>query len=299
MKIEQSKINNVTNYLKLLSPNQSFYVGIKDLHTKEYELNLIGFKDSFEIGEEFLPKNVGNVSNFNRIGETVVDKTKSKIYQYRTGTTTDWHGNKHTSSIRYKGYPKIEIPAPRVKMSISNDGNERILISPKFENIGDKNEIVKHTINLFLEIFGECIILNESFQPIISNVKKLSWKILPKGEQIWKNVEKHIEEIIASKNLSDEVKQEIFSRIQLLTNSKKDFVAYGEEGFKGYLIFGFENKAIFICESVYIDNATYVFGNDWEELSKMTKSEILKGNRHKEKIIHNKSWISRINELIK
>ena len=50
--------------------------------------------------------------------------------------------------------------------------------------------------------------------------------------------------------------------------------------------------------SVYTNNATYLFGRDWEMLSKLSKAEILDGKLQEARLIHNDNWKHHINELL-
>jgi len=73
----------------------------------------------------------------------------------------------------------------------------------------------------------------------------------------------------------------------------------GNAGFHGYIIFGFKKKNFYILESVHLGNATYVFGKNWEELSKLTKKEILDEGLQEKRIIHKRSWENQIRNLFK
>ena len=76
----------------------------------------------------------------------------------------------------------------------------------------------------------------------------------------------------------------------LINEYNPDFIAYGSSGFRGYIVFGFCKKNLFFLESIFPNNATYIFESDWEELSKLTKSEILNHNLQKGRLIHNANW---------
>ncbi len=39
-----------------------------------------------------------------------------------------------------------------------------------------------------------------------------------------------------------------------------------------------------------LDNATYVFDDDWEAFSQLTKSEIINGGLAKARIVHDRKW---------
>ena len=75
-------------------------------------------------------------------------------------------------------------------------------------------------------------------------------------------------------------------------------MAIGKGGFGGYFVFGFPKLDIFILESIYLGNATYVFGDDWQRLSQLTKADILNGQLHKERVIHRSGWKERIQQLL-
>lgn len=64
------------------------------------------------------------------------------------------------------------------------------------------------------------------------------------------------------------------------------------------LFLGLRAGNIYVLESVYTNNATYVFGADWELLSKLTKAEILNAELHDARLIHNDNWKQNIDALM-
>ena len=73
----------------------------------------------------------------------------------------------------------------------------------------------------------------------------------------------------------------------------------GRGGFSGYVVFGFPEKNIYVLESAYTGNATYIFDERWEQLSKMTKAEILNEQLQTDRIIHRVGWNRRIDDLLR
>jgi hypothetical protein len=63
-------------------------------------------------------------------------------------------------------------------------------------------------------------------------------------------------------------------------------------------MFGFSEEQLYVLESVYTGNATYVFDKNWEELSKLTKAEILNGSLQEDRLIHRESWNDQVNALL-
>jgi len=50
---------------------------------------------------------------------------------------------------------------------------------------------------------------------------------------------------------------------------------------------------------IYLNNATYGFGTDWQELSGLTKAEILNGGHEHNRIIHDQHWDGRVRRLMR
>ena len=66
-------------------------------------------------------------------------------------------------------------------------------------------------------------------------------------------------------------------------------MAYGRAGFRGYAVFGFTSKNLYVLESAFPNNATYVLQNDWETISQMSKLKFFQ-NLHKARIVHSENW---------
>lgn len=103
-----------------------------------------------------------------------------------------------------------------------------------------------------------------------------------------------------------EISQETSKTNQKITMDKceyinsfhPDFRAYGRLGFRGYIIFGFKSLNCYVLESIYPNNATYIFNEEWEALSKLTKAEILKGNLHNARFIHREKWKQNLRKVL-
>jgi len=201
--------------------------------------------------------------------------------------------------VPYKRYPRTFIVPPSIEITTYLMNNkEQVIISPIFElNEGNKEEII-HTINLFLEIFGECQFFAENLEEIIKlPIKRLNWRILPPGQMPWIKFKEEVKSLV---NSAPKGKQAVIRyRLEKINKYKPDFAAIGEGGFRGYIILGFNQRNIYTLESLYYGNATYIFGEKWEELSKKTKAEILNQNLQADRIIHRKGWDNRIDKLLK
>lgn len=299
MKIKKKRIRSPKNYLIGIESEKKFYIGIKVSETELSKLVRTGFSKLVNIGEQVLPTVIGKVTDFNANGsfEKLTDLPKETIY--RDVETTDWHGYRHYVSVPYQRYQRKPIPAPNIELTIVENNGEKIIVSPSINNSKKNEFLIKHKINLFLETFGECEILKEDLSPSFKNIKKLNWNVLPEGKYPWSELKDKVTEIVEKYNYSKEGKKRIENRISLINKYSPDFIAIGNAGFHGYMVFGFPKKGIYLLESVHLGNATYIFGDDWEKLSKLSKKEILDENLHKDRIVHRKLWHFNIMKILK
>lgn len=298
MKIKGKRIRTPKRYLIGIEENKEFYIGVNIDEINVNRLKEIGFSNS-EVGEQVLPSSLGKVSDFNANGgfEKLTHLPKEEVY--REVELTDWHGYTHYVDVPYKRYPRKEIPAPSIEITIIENNGIKLIVSPRLNNVDAEILHTKHVINLFLELFGECEVLKKDLTPAFKNIKRLNWNILPQGQYPWDELKDKVHDIVSKYNYSEEKGKKIDKRISLINSHSPDFIAIGSAGFHGYMIFGFPEKNLYLLESIHFGNATYVFGNDWEELSKLTKKEILDGNLFLNRIIHRSKWESEIESLLK
>ena len=267
----------------------------------------IGFTDILNEGETVLPIYNGPISNFNSEGKYLIhrDQPMETAYRQREWTWEQWAGYHETETrteivdVPYKRYPRTFISPSSVELSIvKNSENKRYVVAP--EQILDLSNPDKllHIINLFLEIFGYCEVLSKDLKSyVLKNLQRLNWEILPPGKWPWNKIKDKILPIIKQTNRQKQVVIEY--RLKVITKFNPEFSAIGRAGFRGYLIFGFPEKNIYALESLFTGNATYIFEENWEYLSKLTKAEILKESLQKDRIIHRKKWDHHINDLLK
>jgi hypothetical protein len=310
MKIQKKRIHSLQNNLPTSLQNKKFTpVVILDENKNKQKIVSLGFTNKMEVGETLLPTPTGSVTRFNSEGKSVPDKTKEKITKYYEfeWTHKEWAGRGRTREVTSSVIRPREVwqrdftPPPSVCFSISKKEAGKIYITTgetKFSEQTEKDAL--HKINLLLETFGECEILNEDGFPLIKNIIRLNWNILPPGERPWEEQKKLLKPFLDQQK-SDGVRPILEERLEEINNLKPDFTAMGMNGYQRYMVFGFRKQNIYILESAFYGNAIYVFENDWESLSKLTKAEILKNNLQIDRITHNgekANWIERILKLI-
>ena len=310
MKIQKKRIYSLQNNLPTSLKNKYFIPGIVLNQDESSMLLNLGFTEKLEVGESLLPRIVGPITKFNAEGKEIPDKTKDKETKYRI---IEWCWNQWKKGggteevcdfrlVPYQRWQRIQIMPPSIQLVISKKEAGKIYVTTDKAKFSEQDETdAINKINLLLEVFGECEILDENSVPLVAVSKTLNWRILPPGKRPWSELQKYL------KTFTDSIKDKRYlpvleTRLSDVNNLQPEFTAVGNQGFNGYLVFGFPKKNIYILESMFYGNAIYVFNKKWEEFSKMTKAEILKNNFQVERITHNgekTNWIKRLADLIK
>lgn len=300
MKIIKKRIRSVENYLFEIKKEDSFSIGLIGLAGIEDKLISIGFTQDLELGETVLPKIIGPISRFNADGGFIKrrDLPKETYYVSREWKWKDYQGTEYSKIVTFsrERIHRDPIPAPNVELQIIEVDSQKMLFANKIKKEEVNFEFAKHTINLLLELFGECDILDSEKKTIIlPQVIRLNWKIFPKGDYIWENVEPIIKERINTQPNGN--RPVISSRNEKISSKEPTFFAYGLGGFSDYTVYGFPKLNIYILESMNIGNATYVLDKNWEEITQLTKKDIIDNNLYKKRIIHSPDWEKEIDKL--
>lgn len=294
MIIKKKRIVSIQNYLSGINQGDEFYIGLEN--AAEYiNLEKYGFVNSSK-SSIFVPKPLSKVATYNLEGSWNLLKDLPK--EIRTIEhdyhIVDWNGNDHYGTCYQDKlcYQRSFNEPPNIEFMY--DGKR--LISQNFKNEESNYRTIKHVVNLLLEISGSCTIFNESSELELRNVKQVEWTILPKGNCPWEKIEDYITKTTGQKSKS--VQKVVLDRMDFISKFDYDSCILGKDSFYGYVGFVFEKKNVNIFESNAIDNATYVFSNDWEVLSKLTKAEIIYQNLYKHRILHNREWKGNLSKIM-
>lgn len=292
MVITKKRINSVERYFANIPNDKVFFVCVAANEKNKDLLGLKGCSDEKCI----VPKPIGPVTYFNLYGKEYANTEKEKELREfeRDYHIVDWHGTDHYGTCFQSRmcYPKEYILPPLTKIYL-----EEGLIRSNLLSKG--SEELKHTINIFLEIFGYCEITDRNKKLIgqHTKVKELSWRILPPGEYPWERVKNALDDYFENSLCKN--KEVLRNNHKTFANYNPDFLAIGENSFNGYVVYGFTNRNLYVFESNQPGNATYVFRGDWEKASRLTKYDIINGNMCYRRIIHSKSWEENVKQLFK
>jgi hypothetical protein len=306
MLIRGRRIRSLERYLGPVDRRTSIVIALTDITGHRDAVEQAGFTTDAEVGDSVLPAPVfGPVSRFNANGKDDVHRDRPMETVYRTviWRWTEWRGpyrqeRERIVEVPYQRYPRTFIPPPaeELRIALSAEGN-RIVVGPAIEYVEANDARLLHVINLFLEMFGECEVLTEHLEEIIGGpVRRLNWTVLPPGRRPWPQLRSELEPIV--REAPEGNQQLIRYRLQVLNGFAPEFYAIGQAGFRGYVIFGYPERNLFVSESMYIGNATYVFDERWEQLSQMTKAEILNEDLQTDRIIHRSSWEAQVRRLL-
>lgn len=305
MIITGRRIRSLDRRLATIRAGATIVIGLTDLDRFTTRLHQIGFSTSSNDGDTILPPaTFGPISLYNAEGREIVhrDQPKETAYRQVEWHWTEWHGpydrveQSRIVDVPYERYPRTFVPPPSVEMTLTvTDVNERVLITPAITFTDVNFPRILHTINLFLEIFGECSVLDSDLHHFAPPVRRLNWRILPQGRMPWERLRSALRPVLERQPAGN--RPVIQHRLHRINDKGPEFVAVGQGGFDGYVIFAFPRRHLFVLECVHFGNATYVFGDDWEALSQMTKAEILDNRFQRDRIIHRDNWDERLDGL--
>jgi hypothetical protein len=127
--------------------------------------------------------------------------------------------------------------------------------------------------------------------------EKLNWRLLPAGQLLIDQIERHFRLLAHSRKRSSQRRLD-WRRIEFLLEQQPDHAFVGVEEFDGYVAFIFSRVGKTVLENPLEGNAIYVFEKDWKNLSRLTKSEVLSDGGFRTRIVHTREWQSRLRQVL-
>lgn len=258
----------------------------------------IGFDGIPEVGDSILPAANGPATTFNAHGREIVRRDLPMETRSRMINTSwrDWHGQTHhgIQTRDYEAYPRDLIPPPEEFLTAMRK-NGQIVAASRVIQRDEPEPAIVHLLNVYLECFPSF----EIVQPDLTEptqVRKLNWKILPQGQYPFERARQALDDYL--KGLSEDDRATATERIRAITRHGPDFVAVGLGGFSDYVVFGFTATRRYVLESPNTGNATYIFRDQWEHISQLSKREILQDNLQEARLIHNARWHRSVSDAI-
>ncbi|MET4732880.1 hypothetical protein ABIE64_001588 [Thalassospira sp. MBR-102] len=306
MIILKTRVLSAKPVLDVLEANQKFRLLVNISDNVETNLKKIGLPEDSPANSTILPAVQGSTSRFNAYGKYLPLKQLPKISRYITTlewTREQWAGRGETETVTtevdiYRDCFQQEfIPPTSLEMTYIVKEAEHLIVSDEMNSTDTPEEIIKTYTNLFLEIFKNCEVVTSNLEDIQpTKIEKRNWTFLPVGEHPWERIEEHLRNRLH--RFSDRKLNPIISRQKYIADKGISLAVVGNGGFRSYVAYIFKDKKLCVLESSDIDNATYVFGDNWEQLSQLTKAEILRGELHVHRVIHGKDWKDQIDKIL-
>ncbi len=248
----------------------------------------------------------GRFSRRNVEGREVVRKDLPKVarsFSWEVPNWGDWSKGSHNCSFTRMVYVR-EFIGPRELQLRTELIGEELSEEKTFLFRFTVDEVLDKTAPSFNEdLFNYVNILQENtgiadIYPISADVKDylkteaVDWEILPLSEDLLPRVIKLV------KGDSDKTTQKIKERFEVFLSLKPKALITGVSGLRRY--FGALVKDdLVVFENVEYGNALYVMFDNWRELSKLSRRELLGGKLNGfERIIHKPGWESRLRKIV-
>lgn len=295
------RILNSNKYLSaLLDEEETFYVGLLyEDYIKSPYLDKYGLPKDFVDNVTFTPKARKTVSKNNINGKFVRKQPEEKIINTKHIEYTTKDGT-HVSYYRdFYIYAKVLLHKYNIEFTFkTNEHGQKVVASSiplVYINDTENNMKNTHVINLSCEIFNGFEILTSKLEPAIHFNKRFDMELLPKGTL---SEDGNLEAVLSIANhyVKDHQKQKAFQkRLLILEEYEPNVKGIGLKGFFGYIALGFSNLDIMLLESMYSENATYVFKlSDYETNIVKDKQLILREKLMIKRFYHDANWETRI-----
>lgn len=257
--------------------------------------------------EHILPRpDFGRYSKYNIYGREIVHQDLpmvSKAYSVDSPNYGDWSKGSHDVTWNRNVYQREYVGPKYLEMKIElvgvDDRNNHVF---KFtvDDILDKDSPIFHedlffNLNLLQENTG-----NHGVFSIDADIKEylqslyVSWEILPPGE-----IEQNITRILTGIKSNDpKLRKNLTDRFKFLSSMKPRNFVQGTSRFQRYFGAQFADDLV-VFENVEYGNAIYIMFQNWEELSKISRVDLISTGSHEfKRIPHTKTWKLKLKRLM-
>jgi len=252
------------------------------------------------------PARAGRYSKANVEGREVIRKDLPMVtrsYSWESPNWGDWSNGSHTHTVTRDVYQREFIPPKEVELSVTFVEEAQGAFVVKFavdevlnRRTPDLEAELLYNLNILQENVGAADVFpSAATLADYRNTIRIDWEILPPGA-----VDEVIRRMLQGKRpIRDDQRQLMEQRLKVLARFKPEAYIAGTNGFLRYFGARFsENLMVF--ENLNYGNAIYVMYDSWEELSKRSRVDLLKGDRNGfDRVEHREGWEDRLEALLK
>lgn len=309
--------NFISPKLEFITENEVVFTAIRSFSKKEIEANTlskIGVKidnDALIVTNELLPfSESGRYSRKNREGYHIVRKDLPKVYKtidcgtrYPFGNTSLTPYDLTYERLVYQKQfiePKNWLISIELLDCVDKQGEIiytlKVGVSNSFDKTKDgfdKNMLF--AVNLLQENFGKIDVFSKNAtKQDFMKTQNVAWEIFPAGER-----DEQLERILSGMSrLTIQDKENIKDKYDFLASMNPESIIVGSGGLARYFGAKFADNLV-VFENLDYGNAVYVMYEDWELLSKMTRTDLLAMNDKKfDRIKHTENWKNNVLNLV-
>lgn len=296
MRIAQSRVARLHAHLLRVPRDAVLTPALTRIEGHEERLREVGFPGRLEVGQALLPAALGPRSRHNADGGERVrrDRPEETVSRLAWARWLEHHGDerREVRGVRprtYRRLPRARIPAPQVDLRVCRARSGRLVLATEPLARGVDDARMLHAVNLLLELFGECALLDERARPLTrGRERRLDWETRRPADAL----EPALDAMPARARCVAE------HRLRHLRDLSPDFTAAGRGGFGGCAVFGFARHGRLVVEDLRPAGATYVSPRTWAELSSLPKAAMLDAVGDDDRIEHTPGWEARLREAL-
>ena len=249
------------------------------------------------------PAKTGRWSGWNARGWTIVWKERPRVSQTFTHQVPNYRGNGfHDITQTRQVYQKSRWFGEQLEAYLVHDYEETDVSTGIVQKVfrGPFDESREHEFrygaSLSREWFGGAQVfqIGADGVPDIPN-DTLTWEPLPPGTR--EDTREFIERKYGSSIPSRE-RELMINRLESVESLRPEKRYFGSSGMQRYI--GYEFGPDFVAfENPRIGNALYVLGGNWDELSRLSRTELMTDHEGEfDRVIHTKDWLARLRVLV-
>lgn len=210
----------------------------------------------------------------------------------------------HTVHLPYSKYPRDFHPPRELQILMScSDTSPNLaayviafkveeVLSKKSQDFGAK---MLDDLNLLQENIYACGVeaANVSIEDYTRSLH-LSWEILPPG-----TLDDALRRVFRNSIPTQQQRDVVAQRYDFFQSLDPQSLVFGQSGFRRYFGALLEDNLV-IFENVQYGNAVYILFNEWEQLSQLSRIELMSGRYGDrfQRVVHKNQWQEKVRKII-
>ncbi len=248
--------------------------------------------------ETVVPEIRGKYSKYN-VQDKEIKRKDLPMEQYSISFDAPNFGDesKGTHEVTWdkERYQREIIPAKGFLISVKLiDPNKEIFEFEIDRTFSSADEDLFYAINLLQEATGVVNVRSSEEEVDYSQFEGVTWEFFPPEKR-----ETILNRILSGKKI-DETQREVYGeRVDYLASLKPIRMMYGTTGL-GYYVGALLREDLVVFENFGYGNAVYVMFEEWEELSRLSRTELLRRpSLNYERAVHDHNWKKRVGIIIR